>query len=320
LFREPSLFEEEMNEAEIYRYDLNFHHQLKARLIKSRAVVQVVRESTLLMGDIENVGTRRLQDAATVAWNLCTTAYFKCGGRPWKLAKVREGVCYIGLVFKINTMDGSRGNACCGAQMFLDSGDGLVFKGAMGPWYSNETKEFHLPRHEAQSLMSHLLQAYYEEHKREPLELFIHGRTRFSDEEWMGFRDAVPAHINLVGVRITRSQEMKLFASGRLPVLRGSCVKLGAQRALLWTSGFIPPLATYPGRETPNPLHIEIVRGEASLETVLADVMGLTKVNFNACLFADGLPVTLRFADAVGEILTAAPISEGAPLPFRHYI
>lgn len=320
LFREPSLFSEEMNEAEIYRYELNFHHQLKARLIKSRAVVQVVRESTLLVGESDDLSQRRLQDAATVAWNLCTTAYFKSGGRPWKLASVREGVCYVGLVFKINSADASRGNACCGAQMFLDSGDGLVFKGAMGPWYSNETREFHLPRTEARALMSNLLQSYCDEHKREPTELFIHGRTRFSDEEWTGFREAVPNHINLVGVRIARSQEMKLFAPGRVPVLRGTSHQLSSRRALLWTTGFIPQLATYPGRETPNPLVIEITRGEASLPIVLADIMGLTKVNFNACLFADGLPVTLRFADAVGEILTAAPISEGAPLPFRHYI
>jgi hypothetical protein len=36
----------------------------------------------------------------------------------------------------------------------------------------------------------------------------------------------------------------------------------------------------------------------------------------------DGLPVTLRFADAIGEILTAAPESDipETPLPFRHYI
>ncbi|WP_213290906.1 hypothetical protein [Bradyrhizobium sp. sGM-13] len=320
LFREPSLFSEEMNEAEIYRYELNFHHQLKARLIRSRAVIQVVRESTLLVGEIGDSVQRRLQDGASVAWNLCTTAYFKSGGRPWKLANVREGVCYVGLVFKINTVDTTQGNACCGAQMFLDSGDGLVFKGAMGPWYSSETKEFHLPKDEARSLMSSLLQSYYDEHKREPVELFIHGRTRFSDEEWAGFREAVPEKVNLVGVRITRSQEMKLFAPGRLPILRGTTYRLSPRRALLWTSGFIPQLATYPGRETPNPLLIEITRGEASLPTVVADIMGLTKVNFNACLFADGLPVTLRFADAVGEILTAAPIAEGAPLPFRHYI
>src|SRR5262249_40029363 len=45
LFKEPSLFQEEMDAAEVYRYELNFHHQLKARLIRTRAVVQVVRES-----------------------------------------------------------------------------------------------------------------------------------------------------------------------------------------------------------------------------------------------------------------------------------
>ena len=34
-----------------------------------------------------------------------------------------------------------------------------------------------------------------------------------------------------------------------------------------------------------------------------------------------GVPVTLRFADAVGEILTAAPRkNELPPLPFRYYI
>lgn len=47
LFREPSFFQEEMEAAEVYRYELNFHHQLKARLLRTRAVVQVIRESSL---------------------------------------------------------------------------------------------------------------------------------------------------------------------------------------------------------------------------------------------------------------------------------
>jgi len=46
----------------------------------------------------------------------------------------------------------------------------------------------------------------------------------------------------------------------------------------------------------------------------------LTKLNYNACIFADGLPVTLRFADAVGEILTSGPMENIPPLPFKHYI
>lgn len=320
LFREPSLFQEDMDAAEVYRYELNFHHQLKARLIRTRAVVQVIRESSLNFEQDDDISRRRLQDPATLAWNLCTTAFFKAGGRPWKLAHVREGVCYVGLVFKINTVDPSSGNACCGAQLFLNSGDGLVFKGAIGPWYSRETKEFHLPEDEAKKLMTRVIQSYMQENGKEPAELFIHGRTRFNDAEWAGFGSAVPKSTNLVGVRIVRSQEMKLFGPGVIPLLRGSMYRLTDRRALLWTSGYIPQLSTYPGREVPNPLLVEICRGESNLDVVLADVMGLTKVNFNACLFSDGLPVTLRFADAVGEILTAAPLAEGPPLPFRHYI
>jgi hypothetical protein len=320
LFREPSLFQEEMDAAEIYRYELNFHHQLKARLIRTRAVIQVIRESSLNYELDPEISMRRLQDPATVAWNLSTTAFFKAGGRPWKLSRMREGVCYVGLVFKINTVDQRAGNACCGAQLFLDSGDGLVFKGAMGPWYSRETREFHLPEAEAKKLMQKVVRSYVDEHHKEPSELFIHGRTRFNDAEWAGFRSAVPPTTNLVGVRIVRSREMKLFRAGSTPVIRGSVYRLSSRLALLWTSGFIPQLSTYPGREVPNPLLVEICRGEADLDAVLSDIMGLTKVNFNACLFADGLPVTLRFADAVGEILTAAPFVEGPPLPFRHYI
>ena len=49
-------------------------------------------------------------------------------------------------------------------------------------------------------------------------------------------------------------------------------------------------------------------------------MMALTKVNFNNAQFSDGLPVTLRFADQVGEILTAGPMVDDAPLPFKFYI
>jgi hypothetical protein len=95
---------------------------------------------------------------------------------------------------------------------------------------------------------------------------------------------------------------MKLYRPGRTPVLRGTAYRLSPNRALLWTAGYVPELMTYPGREVPNPLLVDISRGEADLGVVMRDVMGLTKVNFNSCIFSDGLPVTLRFAEAVGEI------------------
>jgi hypothetical protein len=79
-------------------------------------------------------------------------------------------------------------------------------------------------------------------------------------------------------------------------------------------------LRTYPGLEVPNLLLIVVSRGNANIEIVLQDILALTTLNDNACIYADGMPVTLKFANAVGEILTAGPIMATAPLPFKHYI
>lgn len=319
----PSLFEEDMRLAEKYLYGVDFHNQLKARLLLGKVTTQVVRESSLLQLVEPNATSRprRLQDPATVAWNLCTAAFYKANGRPWRLKRIREKVCYIGLVFKKYDEHSESANACCGAQMFLDTGEGQVFRGAMGPWYSRSSKEFHLSRSAARSLIEETLETYRNQYGGAPDELFLHGKTYFNEEEWQGFKDAVPANTNLVGVRIRRSSEMKIFRSGKLPVLRGCAYKATDNKALLWTNGFTPALDTYPGREVPNPMSIEISNGRAGLEQVLTDVMGLTKLNYNACIYADGLPVTLRFADAIGEIITSMPPSQLVPpLPFRHYI
>ncbi|MEW8692240.1 MAG: hypothetical protein AB2535_14285 [Candidatus Thiodiazotropha endolucinida] len=324
LQQQPSLFSEVNEAAEIYKYETHFHNQLKARLLDSKAVLQVVRETSLTPEDFKRDDgrpMRRVQDPATLAWNLTTTAYFKTSGRPWKLSDVREGVCYVGLVFKRDMTSLTAGNACCGAQMFLDSGDGLVFKGAVGPWYSEDTREFHLPYEKAEELIGTVVAAYKREHGFPPKELFIHGRTRFNDEEWKGFQASVPEETNLVGVRIREDNTLKLYGPGKEPVLRGTALLQSKRRGYLWTRGYIPRLQTYPGREVPNPLFIEICRGESNLEQVMKDIMGLTKVNFNACIFADGRPVTLRFADRVGDILTATPQAHTLPpLPFKHYI
>jgi hypothetical protein len=128
-----SMFEEELEAAAIYEYELNFHNQLKGRLLDTGQVIQVVRETTIASGEFEDGARRSLQDPASVAWNLSTTSFYKAGGRPWRIAEIREGVCYVGLVFKRIEDAKGRDNACCGAQMFLSSGDGVVFKGASAP-------------------------------------------------------------------------------------------------------------------------------------------------------------------------------------------
>jgi mono/diheme cytochrome c family protein len=134
---------------------------------------------------------------------------YKDGGRPWQLADVRPGVCYVGLAYKRRDPTGDDRFAVCAAQMFLSRG--------------------------------------------------ARQRTASSSS---------------------------------------------ARRAA----------------ETPNPLLVRRQRGDCALNTILRDVMGLTKINFNSCLHNDRLPVTIRFADAVGEIMLAAPQSGEPRLPFKFYI
>jgi len=172
-------------------------------------------------------------------------------------------------------------------------------------------------------LIGQVIDAYRKDHGVPPAELFIHGRHRFSDEEWKGFNSAIPSETKrFVGVRIRSTQDLRLFRpNSEVPVLRGMAITTSKREGYLWTTGYIPRLRTYPGFETPKPVLVDINRGDGDLDVVLRDVLGLTKVNYNSCDYASGLPVTLKFSDRVGEILLASPRGrEAPPLPFRLYI
>lgn len=325
LLKQPSMFEAENLAAVPYQYEVNFHNQLKARLLDKKILTQIIRETTIAPEEFINDSGRPLRQVdtpSTVAWNLSTAVFYKAGGRPWKINNIREGVCYIGLVFKKDESNTDPRYACCAAQMFLDSGDGVVFKRVDGPWHIPGTNTFHLSTEAAKKIVGMAVDAYKEHHEahKPPKELFLHGRVQFDDDEWNGFSQAVDASTNLVGVRIRDESHFKLFRKQTRAVLRGTAYVRNWRTAYLWTKGFIPRLQTYPGRAVPKPLLIDVCRGESEITTVLRDIMALTKLNYNTCVFADGSPVTLRFANAVGEILTAGPIKDVPPLPFRHYI
>jgi hypothetical protein len=266
---------------------------------------------------------RGTQDAASVAWNLATGLFYKTQGTPpWRIAGIRSGVCYVGLVFKL-IPNHPQHHACCAAQMFLSEGDGVVFRGANGPWRS-EDRQFHLPRERAKALLSMVLETYRSRFNEYPKELFVHGRAGFADDEWAGFADAAPVGTTVVGIRIKATHgETKLFREGDYPVLRGTSLLLDPHNAYLWAAGYAPRIDTYLGPETPNPLFITTLRSTGEMpdiRTVLSDVLGLTKINYNACNFSDAVPVTIRFADKVGDVLVMGSAAGAEKQPFKFYI
>jgi len=127
-------------EEAIFEDVADFHRRIKAEFL-TIAPTQLVRETTLAPDAYRNKAgypLRKTQDAATVAWNLATGLYYKTQPKPpWRLANVRPGVCYIGMVYKSLPHDPD-GHACCAAQMFLNEGDGCRIPRPNGPWKTGD--------------------------------------------------------------------------------------------------------------------------------------------------------------------------------------
>jgi hypothetical protein len=302
----------------------DFRRQIKARVMEYDVPIQIVRESTLTITEQVRRGLRGTNSLSDRLWNLGTTLFYKCGRKPWKTPWAREGVCYVGLAFRRDERD--RRTACCAAQMFLDSGDGIVFVGEFGPWYSEQRKEYHLSKKAAESLLRGTIETYAKQEGRKLSEVFLHSRSGLDPEEFLGFKNACPQGVELVGIRVRKDRMgPRLFRhddhpeptrQGKYPVLRGTFWQRTERHGLLFTSGFKPRIASYDGWEIPVPLSITIQHGQASLVQVATDILGLTKLNYNACRLGESQPITVKYSDRIGEILLANP--EVPPTHWKH--
>ncbi len=309
----------ESYEPKEYSYSLDFRRQIKARVMELEIPIQIIRESTLRLAAAEQrFGVRQLTPLSDRAWNLSTALYYKAGGKPWKLGAVREGVCYVGVSFK-NTETSH--NACSAAQMFLDDGDGVVFLGDEGRWYSERRGEYHLNRESARRLLSGVLNTYQALHGKKLTEVFLHCRSTINEEEFEGYQAACLEGVKLVAVRVAPERlGLRLYRAGTRPVLRGTFWQVSPKRGFLWGSGFKPRLRTYDGSEVPQPLCIDVQHGVADVAQVAKDIFALTKLNYNCCKLGENQPVTIHFSSAVGEILVSNRTVKNHKPNFKYYI
>lgn len=300
---------------EQYGLSPDFRRQLKARVMAEEVPLQIVRESTMRVTEQIRDGLPGTNPLSDRLWNFGTGVYYKCGRKPWLNRSTRPGVCYIGIAYRRAEKRGK--TACCAAQMFLESGDGLIFVGEFGPWYSEEKREFHLTPEKARELLTGTLKTYYGQGGKPLREIFLHSRSGIEHAEFGGFRSACPPGTKIVGIRVRldttgnrlfrHDDHPEATKRGRFPVLRGVFWQRSARRGLLFTNGFKPRIATYDGWEVPRPLEIDLQHGDGDLVSIAKDIFGLTKVNYNTCQLGEGQPITVRYSDRVGEILLANP-------------
>lgn len=274
----------------------DLHAALKAQCMQYRMPTQIVWESTTRLSE---EFSRELEHPAEVAWNLFTAMYFKAGGFPWSPVGLEPGTCFVGIDFYRPQGDQSSVRASL-AQAFAENGDAFVLRGS--EFRPADSRSPHLPADLASDLIAAVRSSYASYFKRQPRHIVVHKRTFFDAQERDGFQDALsdlPFH-DLVAVRPTN--DMRLLREGEYPPHRGTLYSCG-DMSFLYTTGTLAATGLYPHGHVPGPLQISDHVGDTSYDRLLRDILLLTKMNWNTARYAERMPVTLEFADKVGQVL-----------------
>ena len=301
--------------------DLGPVHRDFRRAIKSVAMNYRLPTQILLQRTSEATRNSRLVDhKSRCAWNFFTSLYFKAGGVPWSPHDLKPGTCHVGISFHRRAGMDERAYFTSTAQAFDDHGDGLVLRGQDFSWDATKYgRSPHLSSELAAELLNHTLARYRAEMKQQPSRVVVHKSSQFWPGEREGFEDALSGVHSYDLLSLSPVSDTRLLRDGQYPVLRGTQVQIGAQH-LFYTTGYIPCLNAYPHGHVPSPLMVFDHYGDTEIRRLLGEVLTLTKLNWNTAAFAGLLPITLRFARVVGQIMTEIP-SDRSPLPqFKFYV
>lgn len=297
------------NIGEESAYDIDFHHLLKARVMRLRIPIQLVLPTTYdanakIPRKLKKESFKGVQDEATRAWNLHTAIYYKAKGVPWRLIRDSRDItsCYVGVSF-YKTLDQKHIMTSI-AQIFNERGEGIIVRGGKVQ-LSKKDRLPHLNQDDAFDLLDSTLQRYRSEHKTTPGRVVLHKSSSYSPDELAGFQAAASSNrIDMVDlVNISENSAIRLFRYGNYPPLRGTFLSLSDTNHLFYTRGSVEFFSTYPGMYIPNPILIETASVEQTPLFLATEILALTKMNWNNTQFDGMLPITLRAARQVSKIL-----------------
>jgi len=302
--RSKSLYASGRDQMLDYEYDL--HDLLKAKCLSLRRPIQFVRPPTF--GESSKSASVRgrpkgIQDAATRAWNFHTALYYKAGGTPWRLLRRTSDLesCYVGVSF-FRSIDKLHIHTSV-AQVFNERGEGMILRGGEARM-SKDDFQPHLSEEDMKVLLITALGAFEKEHHHLPARIVVHKTSGYSSEELKGCEVALQElHVRHRDLLVVRGTRVKLFRNGTYPPLRGTFVQLDEQHSILYSRGSVPFFEMYPGLYVPQALEIQTVASDESPKVLAQEILALTKMNWNNTQFDSSLPITIKAARQVGNIL-----------------
>lgn len=308
------LFPEETSNAPAL-LNRNFRRALKAKTNHFKCPVQIFRQRSLTDDD------PRIQDPATRAWNSVVGLYFKARGRPWQVDGLDADTCYVGISFYHQITAESHTVHSSLAQLFTHQGENLVLRGQKFDWDTDKQgRQPHLTFDYARSLTAYILNRYRDYKGHYPVRVVIHKTSIFWDEERGGFLAGLSdLNISKYDLLALDQSGARFFREGTYPPVRGTWCQIGETGHFLYTTGYLPTQGTYPRSHVPKPYQIMDRHGDSPPETLLKEILALSKMNWNSAEYASAVPITLLFAHRVGEILAYLPEDVEPNQDFRFY-
>ena len=305
----------------------NFRGMLKAAAMHLSFPIQIVWEDVLdekakIPKKVKESSARDIQDTADRTWNLMTALYYKGSGRvPWRRMP-QEGeytACYIGISFYRDASGQQLFTSA--AQMFDERGRGFILKGKRAHTESRGRHPY-MTEDDAYELTVNVLKAYKQHHKNYPARIIVLKTSRFRDVEADGILRAIEeVDIELRDlVWVQETYSVKILRDGNYPVLRGTFLDLNG-KGLLYTNGSIPYYGTYPGQYDPKPLLLcPHSSCDSTISQLANEIFSLTKINWNSTQMNQRLPIPIRAARKVGEVLKYVQEGQSVSTDYRKYM
>jgi hypothetical protein len=299
----------------------NLRRAYKARAMKFRMPTQILRNETMEQFDPTKVV--RKDYPSEIAWDFFTGLYYKAGGLPWGPNGLIPGTCYIGIGFfrALGSSDPRVQTSL--VQAFDEHGDGLVLRGHDFLWDSDKegSKAPHLGREDASRLVDLVLSKYRDEMRQDPQRVVVHKSSRYWPEEKIGFEEALKHKVSRYDLMALEAQSnVRLFSANKYPPLRGTHFSVG-DIDFLYTTGYLADLKQFHSVHVPSALQIaDHIGGDTSRDTLLREILILTKMNWNSARLGGLLPITLLFSRRIGEIMREIPQDREPLTNFKYYI
>ena len=239
---------------------------------------------------------------------------------PWRLVRNSSDpmACFVGVSFYQN-LDRSAVLTST-AQVFNERGDGVIIRGGKAR-VSRVDRTPHLEEADAKSLLADALKRYRGEHRTLPARVVVHKSSTYTEGELAGFQAAIDEqNIDSADFITLQGSGTKLFRAGTYPPWRGTLLTLDEHSQVLYTRGSVEFFATYPGMYVPFPLWVRCQQVDHTPTDLAAEILALTKMNWNSSQFDNMEPITLRAAKQVGDILKHIPLDGHLEPRYSYYM